>query len=163
MFRNYSKYEVYEDGRIWSYSHNKWLKPMTRKDGYKQVCLVDNEGKKKMYKLHRVVFEAVTGSPIPSNMQVNHIDERKDNNARSNLNLMSRKENVNWGTGIERSAKARINGKRSKSVGSFKDGKLIFTFPSTMECGRQGFDHSSVVQCCNGKLKTHRGFEWKYI
>ena len=30
-FRNFEKYEVYEDGRIWSYKTNKWLKPKTEK------------------------------------------------------------------------------------------------------------------------------------
>ena len=48
-FKNFTKYEIYEDGRIWSYSHNKWLKPATRKDGYQTVSLVDNDGKNKMY------------------------------------------------------------------------------------------------------------------
>ena len=46
-FRDYSNYEVYEDGRIWSYLRNKFLKPQTVKGGYQQVCLTDNEGKRK--------------------------------------------------------------------------------------------------------------------
>lgn len=70
-FRNFDKYEVYEDGRIWSYKRNKFLKPQTEKNGYQRVLLTDNEGKQKSYKLHRVVWEAVTGEPIPEGMQVN--------------------------------------------------------------------------------------------
>ena len=58
MFKNFTKYEVYEDGRIWSHKSNKFLKPITRKDGYQQVKLSDNEGKIKMYLVHRVVYEA---------------------------------------------------------------------------------------------------------
>lgn len=167
-FRDFTKYEVYEDGRIWSYSRNKWLKPWTNKDGYQQVRLTDNEGKCKWYYLHRVVYETFSGEPIPDGMQVNHIDERKDNNARSNLNLMSPKQNTNWGSGIERRAKTQSkvlinNPKRSKAVGAFKNGEIILTFPSANEAERNGFYSSAVCACCIGKLKTYKGYEWRYL
>ena len=162
-FRNFDKYEVYEDGRIWSYSSKKFLKPSTLPNGYQQVCLVDNEWKKKCYQLHRVVFESVTGSQIPKGMQVNHIDECKKNNSFANLNLMTCKENINYGTGIERRAKARLNGKHSKAVGAFKDGKLVLSFPSISEAKRNGFNLGHVYTCCNGKRKSHKGYEWRYL
>lgn len=162
-FRNYSNYEIYADGRIYSYKKKRFLKPHTNQYGYQQVALSDNEGKIKMYQVHRIVYETFSGEPIPEGMQVNHIDERKDNNSRSNLNLMSPKENTNWGSGIERCRKARINGKGSKQVGAFKNNELIFIFPSTAEAGRQGFEQTSVAACCRGKLKTHKGYEWRYL
>lgn len=158
MFRNYSKYEVYSDGKIWSYSQKKFLKPTTNHNGYQRVLLSDNEGKRKWYFVHRVIWEAVTRSTIPEGMQVNHIDERKDNNARSNLNLMSPKQNINWGSGIERCHKSQ-----SKQVGAFKNGELVMTFPSANEARRNGFNLGAIVMCCNGKRKTHKGFTWKYI
>lgn len=158
MFRNYSKYEVYPDGKIWSYSHKKWLKPKTNKNGYKEVVLSDNEGKQKTYYVHRIVFETFSGSPIPEGMQVNHINECKTDNRFENLNLMTPKENINWGSRNKRSAKTQ-----SKQVGAFKDGKLIITFSSTNEARRNGFDQSAVCACCNGKRKTHKGYSWRYI
>ncbi|MDD6905465.1 MAG: HNH endonuclease signature motif containing protein [Finegoldia magna] len=157
-FRDYTKYEVYEDGRIWSYSHKKWLKPATRKDGYQIVSLSDNEGKQKTYYLHRVVWEAVTGEPIPSNMQINHRNEIKTSNMITNLELVSQNENLNYGTRTQRQAKTR-----SKRVGAFKDGELVMVFQSTKEAGRQGFYSSMVSACCIGKIKKHRGYEWKYL
>lgn len=162
MFKDFTKYEVFEDGRIWSYKTKKFLKPTT-KNGYKVVCLYDNEGNMKQYLLHRVIYESITGSPIPEGLQVNHIDENKENNNITNLNLMTPKENSNWGTGIQRQSKARINGKRSKAVGAFKNGVLIFTFPSTRESGRQGFDQANVAACCRGERKTYKGYTWKYL
>lgn len=173
-FRDYDNYEIYEDGRIYSYWSNKFLKPSTDKKGYKQVRLYDNEGNNKNYKLHRVVLESVTRSQIPEGLQVNHIDENKSNNHINNLNLMTCKENNNWGTRNSRSAKSRINNpkvskaltnnpKKSKAVGAYKDGKLVLTFPSTQEAQRQGFHHGSVAACCRGERKTHKGFEWSYI
>lgn len=157
-FRNFDKYEVFEDGRIFSYKSNKFLKPSTDKDGYKRVQLSDNEGNIKTYNVHRVVYEAVSGSPIPEGMQVNHIDERKYNNQKSNLNLMTPKQNSNWGTRNERRAKAR-----SKQVGAFKDDKLVMSFQSIAEANRQCFNQGAVSECCNFKRKTYKGYTWKYI
>ena len=154
MFRNYSKYEIYDDGRIWSYSHKKWLKPHTLPSGYQQVLLYDNEGKAKWYYLHRVVWEAVTGSTIPNNLQINHRSEVKTENMINNLELVSPKENINYGSRTQRC---------SKRVGAFKNNELIFTFPSAAEAGRQGFCQAHISDCCNGKRKTHKGFEWRYI
>ena len=158
-FRQYDKYEVFEYGRIWSYKKKKFLKPQTNKNGYQQIQLSDNEGKKKMYYLHRVVWESVTGEPIPKGYEINHRNEIKTSNMISNLELMSHKENINFGTGISRRAKSK-----SKQVGAFnKNGELIMTFQSTIEASRQGFDYSHISECCNGKRKTHKGFEWRYI
>ena len=154
MFKDYTKYEVYPDGKIWSYSHKKWLKYFTnKKDGYQRVVLYNNEGKRKTFLVHRVIFEAVSGSPIPEGMQINHRSEVKTENMITNLELVSPKENINYGSGIERSAKARTNGVRSKQVGAFKNGELVMTFPSTMECGRQGFNQSGVSACCRNCYK----------
>ena len=72
--------------------------------GYLLAALY-KDGKQKKYLVHRLVWEAFNG-PIPKGMQINHISERKDQNNLENLNLMSPKENCNWGTGIERRAKA---------------------------------------------------------
>lgn len=163
MFRNFEKYEVFENGQIWSYKSNKFLKPATTKDGYQQVALSDNEGKIKWYKVHRVVYESVTGEPIPEGMQVNHINENKTENRFSNLNLMTCKENNNFGTRTERATKTLTNGKRSKSVGAYRNSELVMTFPSTREAQRLGFNSGCISDCCNGNRKTHKGYEWRYL
>lgn len=166
MFKDFTKYEVFEDGRIWSYSRKKFLKPTTTENGYQQVMLSDNEGKQKWYKVHRVVWESVTGEPIPSNMQINHRSEVKTENFFENLELVSPKENSNYGSRNQRLKKALTNNpKKSKQVGAFKNGELILTFPSAMEAGRNGFDQGAVSACCRGvkNYKTHKGYEWRYI
>ena len=162
-FRDYDKYEVYEDGRIWSYKTKRFLKPATMKNGYQRVALSDNEGKKKSYLLHRVVYEAVTGEPIPNNLQCNHISEDKMDNRFCNINLLTPKENINYGTRNKRVAKANTNGKCSKAVGAFNDGELVITFQSTAEAGRNGFNQGNVSMCCNGKLPHYKGYEWRYL
>ena len=52
---------------------------------------------------------------------------------------------------------------KSKQVGAFKDGELVMAFQSTNEARRQGFNKGHISACCRGKLKTHKGFEWRYL
>lgn len=163
MYKDFTKYEVYADGKIWSYKRKKFLKPQTHPNGYQQVKLFDNEGKPKMYYVHRVVWESVNGSTIPEGYEINHISEAKDENMINNLELVSHKENCNWGTRNERRAKTQ-----SKQVGAFKNNELVMTFQSVNEAGRQGFCQTSVCACCrNCYLRegnnVYRGYEWRYI
>ena len=165
MFRDYKKYEVYPDGRIWSYVRNKWLKSSPDSKGYLQIYLSDNDNNIKNYKVHRIVYEAVTGQPIPDGLDVNHINEDKSDNRFENLNLMTRQENINHGTRNERARKALTNHPlKSKQVEQYdKEGNLIQVWPSTIEVQRQlGYLQCHISQCCNGKLKTAYGFIWRY-
>lgn len=172
-FRDYRKYEVYDDGRIWSYCTNKFLKPQTTKNGYQQVHLTDNEGKQKWYYVHRVVWESVTGAPIPEGYEINHRSEVKTENFFANLQLVSHKENVNYGSRNSRAGKGvskanTNNPNRSKIIGAFKNGNLFMTFPSIAECGRQGFNKGNVWACCRNCYiregnNKYKGFEWKYL
>lgn len=157
-FRNYDKYEVYDDGRIYSYKSKKFLKPTKFKNGYYRVGLTNNEGKVKLFTLHRVIYEAVTGEPIPEGYEINHIDENKENNSRSNLELLTHKQNINYGTGIERRSATR-----SKTVGAFKNGELVMSFKNIMDADKNGYSFGCVARCCRGERKTHKGFEWRYL
>lgn len=170
MFKNFSNYEIFEDGRIWSKKSKKFLKPHTRPDGYQQVGLTDNNGKRHVERLHKVVYFAVNGLwEYPEGMQINHKNESKASNQIANLELVSAKQNINHGTRTERAAKALTNHlEMSKRVGAFKDGVLQMVFPSTMEAERLGFKHSAVSKCCNGKFNRegnnfYKGFEWKFL
>lgn len=92
----------------------KILKPQINR-GYYRVNLYKNSIQKN-YRVHRLVWEAFNGT-IPENMHVNHINEIKTDNRLSNLNLMTARENINWGTRNERAGKVLKNRKdQSKSV-----------------------------------------------
>ena len=87
-------YAATEDGRIFSYKTNKFLKPCKDKDGYLVVGLY-KEGTRKICKVHRLVL--LTYLPNPGNLpQVNHIDQCKANNALSNLEWCNAAYNVNY-------------------------------------------------------------------
>ena len=136
-------------GRLWK---GKILKPFISKSGYQLVSLCKN-GKKKALYIHRLVYAAFCGE-IPEGLVVNHINEVKTDNRLENLNLMTQKENINYGTCIERRSKAVI--------GYDENGNIVVEFPSTQEADRNGYSHSHVSACCRGEAKHHKGLIWKY-
>jgi hypothetical protein len=76
-----------------------------RQNDYWRVYLYKN-GSRKKHLVHVLVYETFFGD-IPEGMQVNHKDENKDNNSAFNLNLLTPKENCNWGTRNERITKTK--------------------------------------------------------
>ena len=140
----------------------KILKLKINSCGYYQVALCKNSIVK-WYSVHRLVWIAFNGQ-IPEGLQVNHINEIKTDNSLSNLNLMTAKENSNWGTRNERRAKKQINGKCSKSVLQFTlDNILVKEYPSIHQAYREtGFSQGHIGDCCKGRYNTAYNFKWKY-
>lgn len=162
-------YWVSNWGRIKSINYNKTgkekiLRPSKNRDGYFKVCLC-RDGKPKYFRVHRLVWEAFYG-PIPKGMQVNHINEDKTDNHLENLNLMTCKENNNWGTRNERAGKG-IAKSRCKMVEQYTlNGVHFMTWFSAKGAvevlGQLGYDTAAISRCCQGKQKTHKGYIWKY-
>ena len=107
----------------------------------------------------------VVNGDIPEGMEVNHIDENKQNNSISNLNLLTKTENLNWGTHNERAAKNKLNHTNlSKAVVALKNGNIVMYFPSTMEAKRiGGYNSGHIASCARGERKSHKGYEWRYV
>ena len=140
----------------------KMLKPEINHRGYCRVVLC-KQSVQKHYMVHRLIWEAFNGQ-IPEGYEINHLDERPINNALSNLSLVTHKENVNYGTGIERSHNKQINGKKSKTVLQFDlNDNLVKEYPSIRQAEREtGFAIQNVINCCKGKQKTAYNYKWKY-
>ena len=177
----YENYQVSNFGRLMNLNFrgtrkNKLMKPSKNSRGYLQVHLSKNE-KRKMFKVHRLVAETFLPNPL-NKPCINHKiegDEGKKINMvffnedgtvdeeKSTIEWATYEENNNYGTINQRISKANTNGKLSKPVLQFTlDGEFIREWPSTAECGRNGFNHQLVSACCNGKRKSHKGFKWCY-
>lgn len=159
---NFENYEVRPNGEVVNTKTGKVLKPGKDKKGYLMICLYNN-GCCKTFRVHRLVAQAFI--PNPDNLPcVNHKDEDKTNNKVDNLEWCTHEYNINYGTGIERSAKAKINGKRSKPVLQLKkDGSLVRVWPSVSEAVRQlNFNQGNISSCCLGKLHSAYNYKWCY-
>ena len=177
-------YKVSNLGRILSLNYKntgkaKLMTPVEIGNGYLRVKLYKNKEYKKCY-VHRLVAE--TFLPNPENKPcINHKiegDEGKTLNMvffnedgtidkeRTTIEWVTPKENSNYGTRNERISKTMTNGKTSKVVLQFtKSGDFIREWPSAMEIQRQlGYDNGNISHCClgNTRLKTYKGFIWKY-
>lgn len=158
----YENYMISNLGRVKSLNYKrtgkeKLLSPIKNRQDYLFVILYKN-GVGKSFRINRLVWQTFVGE-IPDGLQVNHIDENKENNRLENLNLMTSKENNNWGTRNSRMAAAL-----SKPVEAIDKvtGRVVYVFPSTAEAGRQGFHQGHISECCNGELKSYKGFVWRY-
>ncbi len=164
-------YEVSDQGRVRSLpkkgNHNilYYLKPALNKKGYLQVALIKGNNFNS-YPVHRLVALAFIPNDDPKHKtQVNHINEIKTDNRACNLNWMTPKENVNWGTGQYRAVqKRKLNGyyNQKEVIQMTLDGEFVKIWPSTSEAGRNGFQQTSVSKCCRGVRNKHKGFKWKY-
>ena len=158
----YDNYKISNLGRLINLNYRrtgkaKLMEPFDNGHGYLQVHLSKNKITK-TFLVHRLVSEIFI--PNPNNLtEINHIDEDKTNNRVDNLEWKSHKGNCNHGTRNKRMAKTK-----SKKVLQFTlDGVFVREWESTRECGRNGFDNSSVCQCCNGKKPHYKGFKWCYV
>lgn len=158
-------YQISNHGNVKSLGNEKTrkeriLKPIKNHKGYMQVILC-KQGKPKLYLIHRLVAQAFIDNPnnLP---QVNHIDEVKTNNASSNLEWVTPKQNNNYGTRNQRVAESNTNNpKLSKSVLCIETGVI---YASTMEVQRElGFSQGNISSACNGGYNTAYGFHWCYV
>lgn len=134
----------------------KLLTQATITGGYLAVCLSKN-GKWHCYLAHRLV--AQTFIPNPENLKdVNHINEVKTDNRLENLEWLSHKDNMNFGTARERALK-----KIRKPVVQVDKvtGEIIERFPSGTEAIKKT-GIKSIFNCTRGKQKSAGGYLWRY-
>ncbi len=89
------RYEVSDQGRVWSRVTNRILRPAPQSRGYLSVGLYFGHAPKhcKTYLVHDLVMAAFVGEK-PEGFQVDHISGDKGNNQRSNLEYVTPLVNV---------------------------------------------------------------------
>lgn len=149
-------YQANNCGEIKSLRRDRILAARKHK-GYLQLSLCKN-GESKTYAVHRLVWIAFNG-PIPEGYEVNHLNERPWDNRLENLNLMTRKENINWGSHNIKMGKAH----RKKVEQYTLDGDHICTWCSAkMVEYILGYKSNNISACCYGVRKTAYGYVWRF-
>lgn len=86
-------YKITEDGKVWSNIYNKFLSCKYDKDGYLDLLLVCEDGKRRHFRIHRLVAEIYIGNPNNYPI-VLHLDNNKSNNHYTNLKWGTIQENT---------------------------------------------------------------------
>lgn len=124
--------------------------------GYVQIRLCKDNHYTHLY-VHRLVAEAFIENPqnLP---EVNHKDENKQNNCVDNLEWCDKTYNVNYGTGIKRAVKSKMERGISRAV-VLEEEEEIRIFPNIISAARlTGVSAQSICAYCKQGNK-----KWKYL
>ena len=132
--------------------------PRKNNSGYLHVQLCNSD--KKYYKdrsVHRLVWEAFNG-PIPEGLQINHKDENKCNNSLKNLEIVTPKQNANYGT---RNIRTGLSIMKPIAQIDIATGEILKEY-SSLSCAMKEYG-TCVAHAVTGRYKQAYGFEWKYL
>lgn len=138
---------------------------------YYMVGLTIESGNQKQFTVHTIVakaFPEICGEWFEGAV-VHHIDFDTTNNKPENLAVISREEHNRIHGNSNVTKKRRFEGQAnrkdcSKRVVQYTlDGKYVKDYPSTMEAQRQtGFNRAHIGNCAKGRIKSSRGYIWRY-
>ena len=154
--KGFSDYEASSEGEIRNKHTLQIIKPHSLRNGYISIKLYkDHKPYARM--VHRLVAAAFLGE---SDLEVNHIDGNKTNNKVSNLEYLSRSDNLRhaYALGLITPHAPRAQGKK---VICLTNGKA---YESIAEASRAvGVDKREIARVCNGKRKSAKGlrFAWQ--
>lgn len=124
------------------------------------ICVnLSKDGKYKSFDVHRLVAMVFLAVANIDGLEVNHIDENKKNNVVTNLEWVTKKQNNNYGTKIERQAsKIKI-----PVIQYNENGGFVAEWSSAADAERtiSGKVTGAISHCIKGKTKTAFGYIWK--
>lgn len=178
---DFSKYTITKDGKIFSKYFNKYMLGTPNKDGYLILFMRCKDQKSRVFYYHRVIWFYFNGE-IPQDYEINHIDENKSNNALNNLELLTRAENVKYGTRTKRASatnsiiqKGKIITKEQKEKIAIAKSKPLIQYnletkkpikewQSSIQVERElGFNASTIRKAVRGIYSQAYGYGWRNI
>lgn len=148
-------YKISDFGRVKNLS--RVLKPTTQK-GYLKIGIYLLGGKRKIFKIHRLVAQAFIKNP-ENKPEVNHKSGVKHDNRAKNLEWYTRLENIRHAY----KNKIRNNSHCSKKVVQIYNGKTVMIWESQSAASRKlNISTSCISACCKGKQMSAGNFQWRY-
>lgn len=135
----------------------KCIKLFKNRYGYLK-CYLYKEGKRKEFKVHRLVAEAFI--PNPNSLpQINHKNEIKDCNVVNINDLYGKTTNLEWCTN-----KYNAEYSKNKPVIQYDlNFKKIREWGSQLKASKETqINNRHISSCCNGKRKTAGGYIWRF-
>jgi len=151
-FLGFSRYAVSDFGRVKRLDKNLILKQSFTRSGYLQVDLFTDEHKVKHCRTNRLCAMAfLLDQRKHDDDTVHHIDEDKNNNAKSNLMWLPHKDNC----------RQSIKGRRVNQY--TLEGEYVQSYDFLIDAARQMAVSSSCIRyhCNNGKALQGYFFEYE--
>lgn len=152
-----SNYSFSSYGRIKN-TNNLLIRYWQRsKDNYYLVSLVNDDGHKKNYSVHRLIYISFNSDDIKENEVIDHIDGDKTNCKLSNLRKATIQENTLL------SYREQKTNKRGIPIGQYDlNGNLIAKYDNAnIAEEKTGISARSIREVCRGRIKTTHGFIFK--
>lgn len=149
-----SLYLVSETGELFSLYKKMKMKQTINDRGYKSVSLCKN-GVRKVREVHRIVAETFIKNTICGYSEVNHIDGNKINNSISNLEWVTKGDNLKH---TYRVLGRKTVGKRVRCV----DTGEIYESSKEAEL-KTGINSSAIRQVTCGVKEKAGGLRWEKI
>jgi hypothetical protein len=156
--KGFEEYYLISDiGQVWSIRSEKVLKAKIDRYGY-EVVVLSVDGIPHYKYVHRLVAQAFIPNPnhIPT---VNHINEVKTDNRAENLEWLSVKDNVNYGTRNEKMSDTKSKLPVEQIL---LDGSTV-RYKGAKDASRKtGINPCCIAKCCKNIRKTAGGYKWRY-
>jgi hypothetical protein len=149
--KGFSDYEVSTEGAIRNKATKQIIAPQTNQNGY-HILKVYREHKPYTRMVHRLVAATFMGE---SDLEVNHIDGNKTNNRVSNLEYVSKSDNIKHAYAIGLIKPHAPKGTESKRVRCLTNGKVYASIHDASKA--LAIDRQEIRKVCNGKRKSAKG------
>jgi hypothetical protein len=148
-------YEANANGSVRRKGKIEELKGFVNKDGYVIICL-SKDGKPYKLRRNRIIASTFLSNPN-SYPCVNHKDENKTNDSVDNLEWCTFKYNINYGTGIKRSAEQKW-----KPVARVDLEGNVTVYSSLKLASKENNTDLKQISQSIIRKHNHLGYEWYY-
>ncbi|MFT8488006.1 NUMOD4 domain-containing protein [Oenococcus sicerae] len=147
-------------------SKGKILKGFRQNNNY-LIADLYNAKIRRHYLIHRLVAQAFI--PNPNHYpQINHKDENKSNNCVENLEWVTAKQNMNYGTAINRRLQKtdykKIGKDKEKYISALSSNGIKTIFSSLTKASlilKINIGH--ISEAANGKRPKAGGYKWEFV
>lgn len=118
------------------------------------------------HSVHRLVALAWCEGHF-SGAVVDHINGSRSDNRPENLSWVTQSENQ-----LRSYRMGRVGSFTGRSSSDHPTSKAVISkcittgqerfWPSAMDAVRQGFDSATISRCCAGKVRSHKGYTWRF-
>ena len=150
-------YQVDGRGRIWSQKRKRYLKPWMGANGYLKTGL-RRDGKTNFRYIHRIVAKVFLPPPTKG-QEINHKDGDKQNNHWTNLEWVSRTENMKHLHERDPSACKRV----PVIITCMTCGSVHYHPTITSAAEAIGVSRQSIRNCLLGAQKHTKGYRVKEV